>query len=110
MQDVYKDIEDYNPGKKCKIIIVYDPVLTELFIRGRKLNISIVLISQSHLKVAKDVRINSTHFLIRNIPNEREIKQISLNHSFDIDFKDFIKFIKNALPNHTRFWLMIQPY
>ena len=66
MQDVYKNIEDYNPGKKCKIIIVFDdmiadmiynkklnPVLTELFIRGRKLNISIVFITQSYFKCQK---------------------------------------------------------
>ena len=66
MQDVYKNIEDYNPGKKRKILIVFDdmiadminnkkliPVVTELFIRGRKLNISIVFITQSYFKVPK---------------------------------------------------------
>ena len=73
MQDVYKNIEDCNPGKKRKISIVFDdmiadminnkklnPVVTELFIRGRKLNISIVFITQSYFKVPKDVRLNST--------------------------------------------------
>ena len=76
MQDVYKNIEDYNPGRKRKILIVFDdmianminnkklnPTLTELFIRGRKLNISIAFIRQSYLRVPKDVRLNSTHFL-----------------------------------------------
>ena len=76
MQDVYKNIEDYNPEKKRKIIIVFDdmiadvinnkklnPAVTELFIRGRKLNISIVSITQLYFKVPKDVRLNSTHFL-----------------------------------------------
>ena len=67
MQDVYKNIEDYNPNKKRKILIVFDdmiadminklnPVVTELFIRGRKLNISIVFITQSYFKVPRDVR------------------------------------------------------
>ena len=84
MQDVYKNIEDDNPGKKRKILIVFDdmisdminckklnPVVTELFIRGRKLNISIIFITQSYFKVPKDVRLNSTHFFIRKIPNKR---------------------------------------
>ena len=84
-----------------------NPVVTELFIRGRKLNISIVFITQSYFKVPKDVRLNSTHFFIMKIPNKR---QTALNHSSDIDFKDFMNIIKNALQNHTLFWLMIQLY
>ena len=103
LQDVYKNIEDYNPIKKRKILIVFDdmiadminnnklnPIVTELFIRGRKLNISIVFITQSYFKVPKDVRLNSTHFFIMKIPNKRELQQIALNHSSDIDFKDFM--------------------
>ena len=109
MQDVYKNIEDYNPIKKRKVLIAFDdmiadminnkklnPVVTELFIRGRKLNISIVFITQSHFKVPKDVRLNSTHFFILKIPNKRELQQIALNHSSDIDFKDFIKIYKKC--------------
>ena len=69
-------------------------IVTELFIRGRKLNISIVFITQSYFKVPKDVRLNSTHFFIMKIPNKRELQQITLNHSSDIDFKDFIKIFK----------------
>ena len=77
MQDVYKNIEDYNPSKKRKVLIVFDDILadminnkklrsvvTELFIRGRKLNISIVFITQSYFKWTKDVWLNSTHFFI----------------------------------------------
>ena len=107
MQDVYKNIEDYNPRKKDKILLVFDdmiadmindkklcPVVTELFIRGRKLNISIVFITQTYFKVPKDVRLNSTHFSIMKIPNKRELQQIALDHSSDIDFKDFIKIHK----------------
>ena len=107
MQDVYKNIEDYNPIKKRKVLIVFDdmiadmindkklnPVVTELFIRGRKRNISIIFITQSYFKVPKDVRLNSTQFFIMNIANKRELQQIALNHSFDIDFKDFMKIYK----------------
>ena len=78
-----------------------NPIVTELFIRGRKLNISIVFITQSYFKVPKDVRLNSTHFFIMKIPNKSEIQQIALNHSSDIDFKDFMniyeKYTKNMI-------------
>ena len=109
MQDVYKNIEDYNPMKKRKILIVFDdmiadminnkklnPIVTELFIRGRKLNISTVFITQSYFKVPKDVRLNSTHFFVVKILNKRELQQIALNHSSDIDFKDFMKIYKES--------------
>ena len=65
-------------------------MVTELFIRGRKLNICLVFITQSYFKVPKDVRLNSTHFFIMKIQNKRELQQIALNHSSNIDFKDFI--------------------
>ena len=107
MQDVYKNIEDYNPIKNCKVLIIFDdmiadminnnklnPIVTELFIRGRKINISIVFITQSYFKVPKDVRLNSTHFFIMKAPNKRELQQIALNHSSDIDFKDFMNIYK----------------
>ena len=79
--------EDYNPIKKRKVLIIFDdmiadminnnklnPIVTELFIRGRKLNISIVFITQSYFTVPKDVRLNSTHFFIMKIPNKRELQ------------------------------------
>ena len=107
MQDVHENIDDYNPRKKRKVLIVVDDIIadminnkkldsivTELFVRGRKLNISIVFITQSYFKVPKDVRLNSTHFFIMKIPNKRELQQIALNHSLDIDFKDFMKIYK----------------
>ena len=73
-----------------------NPVVTELFIRDRKINISIVFITQSYFKVPKDVRLNSTHFFIMKISNKRELQQIVLNHSSDIDFKDFMKIYKKC--------------
>ena len=107
MQDVYKNIEDYNRRKTRKVFIVFEdmiadlinnkklnPIVTALFIRGRKLNISIAFITQSYFKVSKDVRLNSTHFFIMKIPNKRELQQTALNHSSDIDFKDFMKIFK----------------
>ena len=102
MQDVYKNIDEYNGDKNCKIWIVFDmiayminnkklnSVITELFIRGRKLNISLFFITKSYFKVPKDVRLNSTHFFIIKISNERELQQIALNHSSDISSKYFI--------------------
>ena len=69
-------------------------LVTELFITGRKLNISVVFITQSYFKVPKDVRLNSTHFFIMKIPNKRERQQIALNYSSDINSKDFIKICK----------------
>ena len=69
-------------------------LVTELFIRGRKLNISLVFITQSYFQIPKDVRLNSTHFSIMKIPNKREFQQIALNHSSGINSKDFIKIYK----------------
>ena len=69
-------------------------IVTELFIGGRKLNISLVFMTQSYFKVSKDVRLNSTHFFIMKIPNKRELQQIALNHSSDTSTKDFIKIYK----------------
>ena len=109
MQGVYKNIEEYNLGKKCKVLIVFDNIIaelinnkklnsivTELFIRGRKLNISLVFITQTYFKVPKEVRLNITHFFITKIPNKRELQQIALNHLSDIDFKDFMKIYKKC--------------
>ena len=64
-------------------------VVTELFIRGRKLNISLVFIAQSYFKVPKDVRLNTTHFFIAKISNKKELQQIAINHSSDINTEDF---------------------
>ena len=89
MQDVYKNINDYNEDKERKILIVFDDmiadminnkklnsIVTDFFIRGRKLNISLVFIIQSYFKFPKDVRLNSTHFFIMKIPNKRELQQL----------------------------------
>ena len=121
MEDVYKNIGEYNFGKKRKVSVVFDdmiadiinnryPIVIELFIRDRKLNISIVFITQSYFKVPKDVRLNSTLFFIMKIPNKGELQQIALNQSSDIDpsflvndttlpSDNPIKFIKKKIKN-----------
>ena len=107
MQDVYKNINDYNPDKENKILIIFDDmiadmihnknlnsIVTKLFIRGRQLNISLVFITQSYYKVPKDVRLNTTRFFIMKIPDKRELHQIAINHSSAKDFKEFINIFK----------------
>ena len=87
MHDDYKNIIYYNPDKENKVLIVFvdmiadmvhnkklSSIVTELFIRGRKLNISHVFTAQSYFKVPKDVRLNTTHFFITKISNKRELQ------------------------------------
>ena len=78
-------------------------IVTELFIRGGELNISFVFITQSYFKVPKDFRLNSTHFFIMKIPNKREFQQTAINHSFDIDSKDFITIYKECTAKQYSF-------
>ena len=111
-------MEQYNTDKERKILIIFDniivdminnkklnSIITELFIRGRKLNISFVFITQSSFKVPKDVRLNSTHFSIMKIPNKRELQQIALNHSSHISSKYFIKIHKKCTAEPNSFWV-----
>ena len=104
MDDVYEGIDDYNPNRKRKNLIVFDDIIADimnnkkflaivkyLFIRCRKLNISLVFITQSYFAVPKDVRLNSNHYFIMKINNKRELQNIAINHSADIDYKDFVK-------------------
>ena len=110
MRYVYKNIDDYNPEKENRMLIVFDDMIagmirnkklnsrvTELFIRGRKLNIYLVFITQSYFKVPKDVRLNTTHFFIAKIPNTRELQDIAINHSSDISTEDFINIYKECI-------------
>ena len=82
-------------------------IVTELFIRSRRLKISLAIITQSYFKVSKDVRLSSTQFFIMKIPNKRELKQITLNHSSDISTKISLRSSKNLQLNHILFWLMM---
>ena len=116
MDGVYENIHDYNPGRKRKILIVFDDMIAdimnnkkfqakikELFIRCRKLNISLVFITQSYFSVPKDVRLNSTHYLIMKIGNRRELQNIAINHSADIDYQDFRKIYRECTKERYNF-------
>ena len=109
MDEIYKNIEEYNPNKKLKILIVFydmiadmltnkklNLVVTELFIRGLKLNISLVFIIQSYFVVPKNIRLNSTPHFIMKIPKKQELQQIAFNHSSDINFKNFMNLYKKC--------------
>ena len=109
MDCIYENIDHYNPNRKRKVLIVFDDmiadiitnkkfqsIIKELFIRCRKINISLVFITQFYFSVPKDVRLNSTHYLIMKINNKRELQNIAINHSADIDYKDFIKIYREC--------------
>ena len=98
MDDIYKNMDEDNPNKRRKILIVFDDeiadmfsnkklnlTVTELFIRGVKLNISLVFIRQFYFAVSKSIRLNSTHY-----------SQIIFNHSSDIVFQDFMNHYKKC--------------
>ena len=109
MDNVYENIDDYNLSRKRKRkkLFVFDDMIAdimtnkkfqakELFIRCKKLNISLVFITRSYFSVAKDVRLNSTHYLIMKINNRKELQNIAINHSADIDYKDFMKIYREC--------------
>ena len=108
MGDVYENIHDYSPNKNRKILVVFDDMIgdimankkfqaitKELFIRCRKLNISLVFCSILFF-CSKRCKIKSTHCLIMNINNKRELQNIAINHSADIDYGDFIKIYREC--------------
>ena len=109
MGDVYEKINDYNQIRKRKKLIVFDDmiadimgnkkfraIIKELFIRYRKLNISLVFITQSYFYVPKDVRLNTTHYFIMKINNKKELQNIAINLSADIDYQDFKKIYREC--------------
>ena len=71
-------------------------VLKELFIRCRKLNVLLSFLTQSCSSVPKCVRLNCSHYFIFELNNKRELQNIAINHSSDIDYKDFVKIYKNC--------------
>ena len=78
-------------------------IIKKLFIRCRKLNISLVFITQSYFSVPKDVRLNSTYYFVMKINNRTEFKCIAFDHSPDIDYQDLKKFTENGQKNHIIF-------
>ena len=111
-------MEEYNADRKRKVFIVFDDmianiisnkkhnqIVTEIFIRERKVNISTVFISKSYFTVPKDVRLISTHFFIIKIPNKLDLQQIAFDHSSDIAFNDFMNIYKNYIAKLHAFLL-----
>ena len=109
---IYNNIDHYNLKRKRKILVVFDDIMTnkrfqaiikQLFIRCRKLNISLVFIATSYFSVPKEVRLNSTHYLIMKIHNKRELQNIATNRSADIDYRNFLKIYRNCAKIDTTF-------
>ena len=109
---------DYNKKRKRNVLIDFDDiishaisnkkaqqVLKELFIRCRKLNISLRFLTQSYFSVHKDVRLNCTHYVIFKL-NKRELQNIAINHSGDVDYKDFVKIYRNCTKGPYSFLTM----
>ena len=117
MDDVYENIDNYNPSRKRKILIVFDDmiadimtnkkfqaIIKELFIRCRKLNISLVFITQSYF-FCSIVRLNSTHLIIK-IHNRKELQNIAINILADIDYNNFVRIYRECTikPYSSSIW------
>ena len=116
MDDILLIIEDYNTKRKRKVLIVFDDmishvmsykkaqqILKDLFIKCRKLNISLCFLTQSYFSVPKDVRLNCTHYILFKLNNKRELQNIAIDHSAHIDYKDFIKIYRDCTKEHFNF-------
>ena len=74
----------------------FQAIIKELFITCRKVSISLVFITQSYFSVPKDVRLNSTHYLIMKINSRKELENIAINHSADVDYNDFVRIYREC--------------
>ena len=104
MNDVLDDINDYNKNRDKKVLMVFDDmiadieynknfkrIIKELFYRARKINVSIVFITQSYFRALKDARLNSMHYILMKIGNKKELKSIAEEKLGNLDYKDFLK-------------------
>ena len=104
MNDVFDNIDDYNKSRDKKVLIIFDnmiadimrsenfkAIVKELFIRCRKLNVSIVFITQSYFRTPKDATLNTTHYILMKIGSKRELKYIAEEKLGYLDYKDFLK-------------------
>ena len=119
MNDVLENINNYNKNRDKKVLIIFDDMIAdimrieqfkaivkELFIRCRKLNISIAFITQSYFRTPNDARLNSTHYILMKISNKKELKSIVEEHSGHLDVKDFLK-IYNYCTNEPFSFMMV---
>ena len=91
MDDIYKNIEEYNPNEKHKIF-VFDDMIADMLSK-KKLN---PIVTELNFVVPTNIRLNSTYYFIMKIPNKRELQQIAVNHSSDMGFRDFMNFYKKC--------------
>ena len=104
MNDVLENINNYNKNRDKKVFIIFDDMIAdimrsenfkaivkELFIRCKKLNISVVFITKFYFRTPIDARLNSTHYILMNMGNKKELKSIAEENSGYLDFKDFLK-------------------
>ena len=121
MDDIYKNIEKYNSNKKRKLLIVFDDmiadmlsnkklnvIVTESFIKGRKVNISLVFITQSYFAVARNIRLISTHYFVMKIPDKRELNKVHLINHQILTLKNLLIFTKKCTLKPCNF-LVIDP-
>ena len=119
MNDVLEDINDFNKNRDKKVLIIFDDVIAdimrsekfkaivkELFIRCRKLNISIVFITQSYFRTPKDAKLNSTHYILMEISNKKELKRIAEENSGHLDFKEFLKIYNHCTDKSYSFMMV----
>ena len=119
MNDVLDDINDYNKNRDKKVLIFFDdmiadieynknfkPIIKELFYRARKINVSIVFITQSYFRALKDARLNSTHYIIMKINNKIELKRIAEEKSGHLDYKDFSKIYNYCMKDPYSFMII----
>ena len=119
MNDVLEDINNYNKKRDKKVLIIFDDmiahimrsekfkaIMKELFIRWRKLNISVVFITQSYFITPKDARLNSTHYILMKIGNKKKLKSIAEENSGHLDFKDFLKIYNSCTKDPYSFMMV----
>ena len=111
MDDIYKNIEQYNPNKNRKILVLFDDMIADMLsnkkLRVRKLNICLVFITQSYFVVPKNITLNSTHYFVIKVPSKRGLQQIWFNHFSDIDLQDFMNLYRKSTAEPIFFWLLI---
>ena len=119
MNDGLDDINNYNKNKDKKILIVFDDmiadieynkkfkrIIKELSYRARKINVSIVFITQSYFRALKDATLNSTHYILMKINNKKELKRIAEEKSGHLDYKDFLKIYNYCIREPYSFMLI----
>ena len=107
MDDIYDNIDNYNPKRKRKVLVVFmiadimsnkkfQAIIKELFITSREIKINLCFLTQSYFITPKDVRLNCTHYVILKVNNKRELQNIVINYSADIDYRDVLKIYRNC--------------